>query len=56
LDERHLPGLALPDDSAHSPNEKFDLGVFAKGQQMSARLWHELAHHPCLKRSLLAAA
>ncbi|MCU0783784.1 MAG: dipeptidase [Verrucomicrobia bacterium] len=38
-----LLGLALPDDNAHSPNEKFDLDVFAKGQQMSARLWRELA-------------
>jgi acetylornithine deacetylase/succinyl-diaminopimelate desuccinylase-like protein len=38
-----LLGLALPDDNAHSPNEKFDLDIFAKGQQMSARLWQELA-------------
>jgi len=38
-----LLGLALPDDNAHSPNEKFDLDLFAKGQQMSARLWQELA-------------
>ncbi|MBM3835284.1 MAG: dipeptidase [Verrucomicrobia bacterium] len=38
-----LLGLALPDDNAHSPNEKFDLGVFAKGMQMSACLWQELA-------------
>ncbi|HXP61094.1 MAG TPA: dipeptidase, partial [Dongiaceae bacterium] len=29
-------GLALPDDNAHSPNEKFDLDCFAKGQLMSA--------------------
>jgi acetylornithine deacetylase/succinyl-diaminopimelate desuccinylase-like protein len=36
-------GLALPDDNAHSPNEKFDLGNFAKGQLMSAYLWQELA-------------
>jgi len=35
-------GLALPDDNAHSPNEKFDLGNFAKGQLMSAYLWQEL--------------
>ena len=27
-----LLGLALPDDNAHSPNEKFDLDCFAKGQ------------------------
>ena len=35
-------GLALPDDNAHSPNEKFDLRNFAKGQLMSAYLWQEL--------------
>jgi len=35
-------GLALPDDNPHSPNEKFDLGNFAKGQLMSAYLWQEL--------------
>ena len=38
-----LLGLALPDDNAHSPNEKFDLDIFAKGQRMSALLWRELA-------------
>jgi acetylornithine deacetylase/succinyl-diaminopimelate desuccinylase-like protein len=38
-----LLGLALPDDNAHSPNEKFDLGIFAKGMTMSAYLWRELA-------------
>lgn len=37
-----LLGLALPDDNAHSPNEKFDLDCFAKGQEMSAWLWQEL--------------
>lgn len=37
-----LMGLALPDDNAHSPNEKFDLDCFAKGQLMSAHLWQEL--------------
>jgi len=37
-----LMGLALPDDNAHSPNEKFDLECFAKGQLMSAYLWREL--------------
>ena len=36
-------GLALPDDNAHSPNEKFSLDCFAKGQLMSAYLWHELS-------------
>ena len=38
-----LLGLALPDDNAHSPNEKFDLNCFAKGQVMSAQLWQELS-------------
>ncbi|EEF57215.1 dipeptidase [Pedosphaera parvula] len=37
-----LLGLALPDDNAHSPNEKFDLELFEKGQLMSAHLWQEL--------------
>ncbi|HWX23185.1 MAG TPA: dipeptidase [Candidatus Binatia bacterium] len=36
-------GLALPDDNAHSPNEKFDLDCFARGQVMSAYLWRELS-------------
>ena len=38
-----LIGLALPDDNAHSPNEKFDLDCFAKGQLMAAHLWQELS-------------
>jgi acetylornithine deacetylase/succinyl-diaminopimelate desuccinylase-like protein len=38
-----LLGLALPDDNAHSPNEKFNLDCFEKGQLMSAHLWQELA-------------
>jgi acetylornithine deacetylase/succinyl-diaminopimelate desuccinylase-like protein len=38
-----MVGLALPDDNAHSPNEKFDLDCFAKGQLMSAYLWQELS-------------
>jgi acetylornithine deacetylase/succinyl-diaminopimelate desuccinylase-like protein len=38
-----LLGLALPDDNAHSPNEKFNLKVFAKGSLMSAWLWQKLA-------------
>jgi len=37
-----LLGLALPDDNAHSPNEKFNLEVFAKGMLMSAYLWQQL--------------
>ena len=38
-----LLGLGLPDDSAHSPNEKFSLDCFANGQRMSALLWQELS-------------
>ena len=38
-----LLGLGLPDDNAHSPNEKFHLDCFEKGQVMSAYLWQELA-------------
>ncbi len=38
-----LLGLALPDDNAHSPNEKFDLDCFEKGRLMSAYLWQELS-------------
>ena len=38
-----LLSLALPDDNAHSPNEKFDLTCFEKGQLMSAYLWQELS-------------
>jgi acetylornithine deacetylase/succinyl-diaminopimelate desuccinylase-like protein len=41
--ESLLLGLALPDDNAHSPNEKFNLDCFAKGMRMSALLWPELA-------------
>jgi acetylornithine deacetylase/succinyl-diaminopimelate desuccinylase-like protein len=36
-------GLALPEDNAHSPNEKFSLTAYAKGMFMSAYLWQELA-------------
>ncbi|MGB7767316.1 MAG: dipeptidase [Verrucomicrobiia bacterium] len=38
-----LLGLGLPDDNAHSPNEKFDLDCFENGQRMSALLWRELS-------------
>jgi acetylornithine deacetylase/succinyl-diaminopimelate desuccinylase-like protein len=37
-----LLGLALPDDNAHSPNEKFDLDNYAAGMRMAAYLWQEL--------------
>jgi acetylornithine deacetylase/succinyl-diaminopimelate desuccinylase-like protein len=38
-----LLGLALPDDNAHSPNEKFNLECYGKGARMGALLWPELA-------------
>jgi len=38
-----LLGLGLPEDNAHSPNEKFDLDCFQNGQRMSALLWQELS-------------
>jgi acetylornithine deacetylase/succinyl-diaminopimelate desuccinylase-like protein len=37
-----LLGLGLPDDNAHSPNEKFSLDCFAGGQRLGAHLWQEL--------------
>jgi len=36
-------GLALPDDNAHSPNEKFSLDAYMAGMKMSALLWPELS-------------
>ena len=36
-------GLALPDDNAHSPDEKFSLDAYMAGMKMSAHLWLELA-------------
>lgn len=38
-----LLGLGLPDDNAHSPNEKMSLTAFRKGMKMSALLWEKLA-------------
>jgi acetylornithine deacetylase/succinyl-diaminopimelate desuccinylase-like protein len=38
-----LLGLALPDDNAHSPNEKFSLECFRRGMRLGAYLWPELA-------------
>lgn len=40
--ETLLLGLGLPEDNAHSPDEKFDLDCFENGQRMSAYLWQEL--------------
>lgn len=37
-----MVGLALPEDNAHSPNERFSLESFEKGMLMSAYLWQEL--------------
>lgn len=37
-----LLGLGLPDDNAHSPDEKFNLDCFEAGQRLSAHLWQEL--------------
>ncbi len=39
-----LLGLGLPDDNVHSPNEKVSLTALAKGMEMSAHLWQELAN------------
>jgi succinyl-diaminopimelate desuccinylase len=44
-----LLGLALPEDNAHSPNERFSLECYQKGMLMGAYLWKELAeasHEP----------
>lgn len=41
--ETLLLGLALPEDNAHSPNERFSLECYEKGMLMSAYLWKELA-------------
>jgi acetylornithine deacetylase/succinyl-diaminopimelate desuccinylase-like protein len=37
-----LLGLALPDDNAHSPNEKFNLTCYERGSQLGVYLWQEL--------------
>ena len=41
--ETLMIGLALPEDNAHSPNERFSLDCFEKGMLMSAHLWPELS-------------
>lgn len=40
--ETLMLGLALPEDNAHSPNERFSLECYEKGMVMSAYLWPEL--------------
>jgi acetylornithine deacetylase/succinyl-diaminopimelate desuccinylase-like protein len=37
-----LLGLALPDDNAHSPNEKFSLDCYETGARMGVLLWPRL--------------
>lgn len=38
-----LMGMALPDDGAHSPNEKFNLDAYAAGMRSAVHLWPLLA-------------
>lgn len=38
-----MPGLFLPEDNLHAPNESFHLGVMKKGIEMSERTLAELA-------------
>jgi acetylornithine deacetylase/succinyl-diaminopimelate desuccinylase-like protein len=38
-----MPGLFLPEDNLHAPNESFHLGVMKKGIEMSERTLEELA-------------
>jgi acetylornithine deacetylase/succinyl-diaminopimelate desuccinylase-like protein len=38
-----LMGYGSPDDNAHGPNEKFDLGDFHRGMLSNAHFWEEAA-------------
>jgi acetylornithine deacetylase/succinyl-diaminopimelate desuccinylase-like protein len=38
-----LMGFGLPDDNIHAPDESFDLGQYARGQQALASYWWHLA-------------
>ena len=46
-----LPGLSLPDDNMHSPNEKFSLECFLKGKLMGAYLLSEVRHQLTASRN-----
>jgi len=39
-----LFGVGLPDENAHAPNEKLDLGNFQNGIIASAQLYEEISH------------
>ncbi|MGA3180199.1 MAG: dipeptidase [Verrucomicrobiota bacterium] len=51
-----LLGLALPDDNAHSPNEKFSLDCYEKGARMGALLWPRLSSAAAAESALAAKA
>jgi len=46
-----LFGVGLPDENAHAPNEKLDLGNFHNGIIAAAYLYHELAQVPVPART-----